>query len=67
MCQNSKFASSKKQNSLGLKLANKFNGQIESKIQSRSIFNRIDVVHSDPENIFYLFLHTFRCPGGSLF
>ena len=66
MCQNSKVASSKKQNSLVLKLANKFNGQIASKIQSRPVFNRI-AVHSDPENIFYLLLHTFRCLGGSLF
>ena len=51
MCQNSKFASSKKQNSLVLKLAIKFNGQIAAKIQSRLVFNRI---HSDPENIFFI-------------
>ena len=51
MCQNLKFASSKRQNSLVLKLANKFNGQIASKIQFRPVSNIVSI-YSDSENIF---------------
>ena len=73
MSQNLKFASSKRQNSLVFKLANKFNGQIASKVQFRPIFKRV-CIYSDFENLFFIcsctlfvvldFFATFSRPSG---